>query len=199
MEQSLGLVGLILLAASAIADWTINLRRQHSSSLSRAVPWALAGAAVVLFVAAIAAQSTVAPPRSVAPRVSRAEPPAIASLPIEHAAAIATRWRIEEDMNGDGRITISDVRGWIAFAFFAPGDALLSGLLHAPRVAEFLEITPAWFGGWASGFASFCLWVACLTVGSGIASVGAMRVVAGLGALISATAVAGVWLWMLTG
>lgn len=69
------------------------------------------------------------------------------------------RWTFDWDMNGDGRFTISDIGKLIAWVFYAPGDALLLGImLKAADFAAFLELTPKYlYGGW-SFFISLVVW-----------------------------------------
>lgn len=78
------------------------------------------------------------------------------------------RFSLAEDMNCDGRFTIGDVGLWLHWVFFLPGDALILLLLEqAAPVAGFLELGPAYYGGWFSGFLSFFLWLATvLALGS---------------------------------
>lgn len=80
------------------------------------------------------------------------------------AGCAMTRWQFTRDMNCDGLFTISDVGLWIHWLFFLPGDAVFYGLLSIPKLAVFLEITPAWYGGWTSGILSILGWLLVLIV-----------------------------------
>jgi hypothetical protein len=60
----------------------------------------------------------------------------------------ARQWKWKKDTNGDGKVTISDVPGWIEWAVYYPGDWAIYELLKKPgSAAEFLELTPASYGG----------------------------------------------------
>lgn len=74
--------------------------------------------------------------------------------------ATGCRWFIAKDMNCDGVFTISDVGLWLEWAFFLPGDGLLWAVMRgSPKMATFLEITPADYGGWSMGIISASLWL----------------------------------------
>jgi hypothetical protein len=75
-------------------------------------------------------------------------------MPPELAAALCLiqqeargRWFIAKDMNCDGVFTISDVRLWLEWEFFLPGDGLLWALMRWQEAAIFLELTPADYCG----------------------------------------------------
>jgi len=58
------------------------------------------------------------------------------------------QWQWKWDTNYDGKVTISDAPGWIKWIFFYPGDWVIYELLKdRGRAAEFLELTPASYGG----------------------------------------------------
>ncbi|MBN1240431.1 MAG: hypothetical protein JXB36_18150 [Gammaproteobacteria bacterium] len=68
-------------------------------------------------------------------------------------------------LRGPEPFTISDIGLVLGPLFFAPGDWLLWVMAaHAPRVANFLELSPADYGGWFSGFFSALIWLALLTL-----------------------------------
>jgi len=70
------------------------------------------------------------------------------------------RWTFAQDMNLDGVVTISDVGLWIEWVFFLPGDLMIEGiLLWGPRLAVFLELSRADFGGLGSGVVSVFGWL----------------------------------------
>jgi hypothetical protein len=70
-------------------------------------------------------------------------------------AAWKLRWRIAEDMNGDGALTVSDVLAWCQWVFFAPGDyLLLVTMSNWTPVAAFFEMDHSMLSGWASGLLS---------------------------------------------
>lgn len=76
--------------------------------------------------------------------------------------AASGRWFIAKDMNCDGSLTISDVKLWLGWLFFLPGDGLLYSLLVWQGAAIFLELTPAIYGGWVAGILSAVLWLGML-------------------------------------
>src|SRR5882724_2376198 len=60
----------------------------------------------------------------------------------------ARQWEWKQDINGDGKVTISDVDGWVKWLFFYPGDSLIHVLLKKNvEAAGFFELTPASYGG----------------------------------------------------
>lgn len=70
-----------------------------------------------------------------------------------------------QDINGDGRFDVTDVRLWIVHAFFVPGDEavwLLSS--HAPKLASFLGLGTANDGSLFSGVVSAVFWIAGLVL-----------------------------------
>lgn len=71
------------------------------------------------------------------------------------------RWEaLKQDMNGDGAFTIGDVWGWAGWILFLPGDGAVIALMkYAPGVAQFLELSPAFLGGWVSGALSTIVWM----------------------------------------
>lgn len=67
---------------------------------------------------------------------------------------------LRADMNYDGLVTISDIWLWIKWLFFLPGDStiwLVTDRVY--RLAIFLELSAADYGGWLSGFLSVFFWV----------------------------------------
>jgi hypothetical protein len=70
------------------------------------------------------------------------------------------QWRIWDfvaDMNGDGRVTISDVWLWFKWLYFYPGDGLIY-LMGNTKLGNFLELSANSYGGFWSGVVSFLLW-----------------------------------------
>jgi hypothetical protein len=60
----------------------------------------------------------------------------------------AREWEWNWDPNHDGKVTISDMPGWAKWMFSYPGDWVIYELLkHPGKAAEFLELTPASYGG----------------------------------------------------
>jgi hypothetical protein len=39
----------------------------------------------------------------------------------------ARQWKLKRDINGDGKVTISDVPGWVKWLVYYPGDWLIYG------------------------------------------------------------------------
>jgi hypothetical protein len=69
------------------------------------------------------------------------------------------RWIFVADMNRDGFVTISDVWLWMKWVFYAPGAAILFGImLHMPSVARFFEIATTMLYGGTSFIISFFVW-----------------------------------------
>jgi hypothetical protein len=67
----------------------------------------------------------------------------------------ARQWQWRDDINGDGKVTIGDVPGWVKWLFYYPGDWVIYELLkRRGKAAEFLELTPASYGGQMSGVIS---------------------------------------------
>ncbi len=63
------------------------------------------------------------------------------------------------DANGDGRVTVGDVGGWVEHAFFFPGDWALWALSrYAPPLGRFLEIDASDYGSLQSGVISAFAW-----------------------------------------
>ncbi len=67
--------------------------------------------------------------------------------------------RFAWDMTGDGAITISDVGQWVHWGFFLPGDLVIWALMLLEPIGHFLELSPAWYGGWVSGIFSASCWL----------------------------------------
>lgn len=80
----------------------------------------------------------------------------------ESDRAASGRWFIASDMNCDASLTISDVKLWLGWLFFLPGDGLHYALLGWQGAAIFLELTPEIYGGWVSGILSAVLWLVML-------------------------------------
>jgi hypothetical protein len=79
--------------------------------------------------------------------------------------------KIAEDMNGDGRFTISDVGLWTKYFFFFPGDSLIVFLtMNFPTFTEFVEVGPNWCHGVLSGVFGVFVWGFCLLIGLGLLS-----------------------------
>ncbi len=59
-----------------------------------------------------------------------------------------TRWDWKNDVNVDGKVTISDLRGWVSWVFFWPGDWIIDLVIeNAPAWAEFFELNDDPFKG----------------------------------------------------
>jgi len=72
---------------------------------------------------------------------------------------VPRQWTWTVDMNGDTIVTISDVQGWIEWAFYYPGDlAIHHFLLPNRRLAQFFELTPLSYQGKLSFIVSLGLW-----------------------------------------
>lgn len=70
------------------------------------------------------------------------------------------RWRWAQDLNGDGRITISEVWAWLGWLYYYPGDAMVNvynGFLQSD-LAKFFEMTPGFYGGRLSWWTSLAVW-----------------------------------------
>lgn len=75
------------------------------------------------------------------------------------------QWKWKQDINGDGKVTISDVPGWVKWIFYYPGDWLIYVMLEEKgkgTMAEFLELTPASYGRMLSFLISIAAWTTCL-------------------------------------
>jgi hypothetical protein len=60
----------------------------------------------------------------------------------------SSRWTWKRDINDDGKVTISDVVGWVKWVFYYPGDWVIDKLLKQNgKAAAFLELTPDSYGG----------------------------------------------------
>jgi hypothetical protein len=98
-------------------------------------------------------------------------------------AAWTLRWRIAQDMNGDGALTISDVLAWCKWLFFAPGDyLLLVTMMEWTQVAAFFEMDTSMLPGWAAGFLSVFAVPICIGMAIGLCWV--LGLLLGLGLLI---------------
>ena len=70
------------------------------------------------------------------------------------------QWRWAQDLNGDGRITISEVWAWLGWLYYYAGDAsvnVYNGFLQSD-LAKFFEMTPAYYGGQLSWWVSLAAW-----------------------------------------
>ena len=69
------------------------------------------------------------------------------------------RWDWNNDVNGDGKVTISDVGGWLSWVFFWPGDWIIELVIeNASSLADFFELTDDPFKGVLSGILSGFIW-----------------------------------------
>jgi len=67
-------------------------------------------------------------------------------------------------MNRDGLVTVSDLWLWVKWAFYAPGDCILLGvMLQMPQVAKFLEVSTLMLYGWWSFAISLWVWYVIIT------------------------------------
>lgn len=73
------------------------------------------------------------------------------------------QWRFVADMSGDGIVSLSDLPYWGTWLFYLPGDAFIA-LFGTTRVGQFLELSPASFGGSTSAALSVALWLLALAV-----------------------------------
>ena len=69
------------------------------------------------------------------------------------------QWAWTPDMTGDGIVTIRDLWAWVLWLYFYPGDLAIYFMLSRKRLAQFLELTPAHYGGAVSGLISLAAWV----------------------------------------
>ena len=70
------------------------------------------------------------------------------------------RWDFVADMDYSDAVTITDVWLWFKWIFFYPGDFIIAFTVQeTPKVARFLELSYADFGGVLSGVISFIIWV----------------------------------------
>ena len=76
------------------------------------------------------------------------------------------QWNWLTDITGDGKVTISDVWGWIGWLYYWPGDFLIKYLVRTD-LGIFFEFTYADYGRtfsfFISGFA--WLWILSMIVG----------------------------------
>jgi hypothetical protein len=64
-----------------------------------------------------------------------------------------------------GEITVNGIVAWLERLFFLPGDWLLWALAtHAPRVAAFLDVSAADYGGLFAGIVSGTAWLAAFVI-----------------------------------
>src|SRR5512143_3367748 len=69
------------------------------------------------------------------------------------------------DANGDGQFTLTDLIERLWALFFLPGDLFLYVLsTYAARLARWLELGPADYGGFVSGVVSVCAWFIAFTI-----------------------------------
>lgn len=68
------------------------------------------------------------------------------------------------DFNGDRRISLEDVSGWLLHMLFLPGDVAIDLLIAMPAVAGLLHLGPDSYGGVASRTLSIMFWIAVLIV-----------------------------------
>lgn len=47
-------------------------------------------------------------------------------------AETARQWSFRSDANGDGKVTVTDVRAWGAWLFYYPGDLAIRQMLGMP-------------------------------------------------------------------
>lgn len=72
-------------------------------------------------------------------------------------------WRFQQDMNGDGVVTVSDVWLWVKWLFYYPGDWLID-ILTNTALGRFLEFSAASLGGGLSAVISFLAWYAFFAI-----------------------------------
>ncbi len=83
---------------------------------------------------------------------------------LDPSSAWETRWIFVADMNRDGLVTVSDLWLWVKWAFYAPGDCILLGvMLQMPQVAKFLEVSTLMLYGWWSFAISLWVWYVIIT------------------------------------
>ena len=69
------------------------------------------------------------------------------------------------DMNGDDRITITDIWEWLWQLAVMPGDVLIYLLTtYAPRLAQFFELSADHYGGSFSNFLSIGSWLVIFVI-----------------------------------
>ena len=74
--------------------------------------------------------------------------------------------KLAEDMNGDGRFTISDIGLWIKYLFFFPVDYLIGFFITKfPTFTEFIELGPNWCHAFPSGVFGIFTWGFCFPIG----------------------------------
>lgn len=70
--------------------------------------------------------------------------------------------KLAEDMNGDGRFTVSDIGLWINYLFYLPGDFLVGQIVINFRgFSRFFEIDASWCHGFLAGLVGFAFWAFC--------------------------------------
>lgn len=79
---------------------------------------------------------------------------------------MAAAWTsLSDDMNADGRFTVSDAWLWLVHVFFLPGDGLLWLMLtYAPAFAGFLELDAGSYGGPFAAVVSALVWLFALAL-----------------------------------
>ncbi len=81
------------------------------------------------------------------------------------------RWDWKKDANGDGKITISDLGGWVTWVLFWPGDWIIDLVIeNAPQWAEFFELKDDPFEGVLSGILSGVIWCTGLVIWGAISA-----------------------------
>ena len=71
------------------------------------------------------------------------------------------QWAFVADMNGDSKVTISDVLLWGKWLYFYPGDIFVNLLIGIKPIREFFELSSDNYGGAFSGGISFVSWLVC--------------------------------------
>jgi hypothetical protein len=67
-------------------------------------------------------------------------------------------WKFHADMNGDGKVTISDLWLWTKWLYFYPGDLLIF-LVADSAVGKFLDLSEKSYGGTLSSAVSAVAWL----------------------------------------
>jgi TPR repeat protein len=86
----------------------------------------------------------------------------LSSFELDAAEKASPRqWNFAEDMNKDGKATISDLPEWFSWLFYYPGDLFIDYLLYeeSPKKRDFFEITPGSYRGRLSLLISFVAWL----------------------------------------
>ena len=82
----------------------------------------------------------------------------------EAYSPLEARWTFAWDMNADGVFTISDIGALFNWLFFAPGDlAIFVTITQFSTVANFLELSASFYGGWISGILSGLVFIVGLS------------------------------------